>query len=210
MAHPQWNERFFASTRGQVVLLLRGGATTVADLASALALTDNAVRAHLAALERDGLVRQGPPRRGTSKPAFTYHLTPAADRLFPHAYGLLLWHFIDVLAKQVPPDQLVSALRQVGSRLAAGYAAPTGNLSERVAGAVDVLHELGGITDAESSEEGFVIQGRDCPFAAAASGHPVVCQLGEALLSDYLGVTVTAECETSGEPHCRFVVRTSS
>ena len=51
------DERFFASTRGRVTTLLRQGDRTVEELAQALGLTDNAVRAHLVTLERDGLVR---------------------------------------------------------------------------------------------------------------------------------------------------------
>ena len=70
MASTRWDQRFFASTRGQVVTLLRQGHATVEDLARALGLTDNAVRAHLAALERDGLVVQSGLRRGTGKPAY--------------------------------------------------------------------------------------------------------------------------------------------
>ena len=48
----QANARFLASTRGQIVILLRQGHATVDDLATTLGLTDNAVRAHLAGLER--------------------------------------------------------------------------------------------------------------------------------------------------------------
>lgn len=59
MVAPSRDERFFASTRGQVVTLLRRGSRTVDELAGTLGLTDNAVRAHLAGLERDGLVTQG-------------------------------------------------------------------------------------------------------------------------------------------------------
>ena len=46
-----------------MVQLLRRASRTVEELAQALGLTDNAVRAHLATLERDGLVRQGGLRR---------------------------------------------------------------------------------------------------------------------------------------------------
>src|SRR5262245_19414890 len=91
------DERFFASSRGQVVTLLRRGERTVDEMAQALGLTDNAVRAHLATLERDGLVRQAGLRRGTSRPAYAYALTPAAERLFPKAYGALLRLLLDVL-----------------------------------------------------------------------------------------------------------------
>src|SRR3954464_14674067 len=84
------DERFLASTRGQVVTLLRPGERTVDEMAQTLGLSDNAVRAHLATLERDGLVRQAGLRRGTSRPAYAYALTPAAERFFPKVYGALL------------------------------------------------------------------------------------------------------------------------
>jgi predicted ArsR family transcriptional regulator len=69
MAKTKIGERFFGSTRGRLVRLLRGAARTVEELAAALALTDNAVRAHLATLERDGLVQQAGVRRGGAQAA---------------------------------------------------------------------------------------------------------------------------------------------
>ena len=72
------NERFFESTRGQIITLLRRSDLTVEELARALGLTDNGVRAHLTILERDGIVRQrGSVRRssGGGKPAYIYELT---------------------------------------------------------------------------------------------------------------------------------------
>ena len=53
MARSNWNQRFFSSTRGRILTLLRREKRTVEDLAGELTLTDNAVRAHLATLERD-------------------------------------------------------------------------------------------------------------------------------------------------------------
>ena len=63
--------RFMESTRGQIVSLLRRSARTVEELAGALGLTNNAIRNHLATLERDGIVRQEGIRRGpgAGKPA---------------------------------------------------------------------------------------------------------------------------------------------
>src|ERR671928_1702040 len=83
MAGARWDKRFFASTRGRIVALLRRTARTVDELAAALDLTDNAVRAHLATLERDGLVEQQGVRRGAGKPAAAYALTLEAEHLFP-------------------------------------------------------------------------------------------------------------------------------
>ena len=200
------DERFFASTRGQVATLLRHGERTVEELAQALGLTDNAVRAHLATLERDGLVRQTGLRRGTSKPAYAYGLTPAAERLFPKAYGTLLRLLLDVLAERLPPSAVDDALRDVGHRVAAAQAAPVGELRDRVDQALAVLADLGGLAEADEREDGLVIRGASCPLAAALPGHPEVCLLAETLLSDLIGVPVAECCERGDQPRCCFAV----
>src|SRR5215472_196220 len=98
------NQRFFASTRGKIVTLLRRGSRTVEELAEALNLTDNAVRAHLIALERDGLVQQRGQRRSSSKPASTYDLAQAAEDLFPKAYAQVLDQLLGVLGEQMTTE----------------------------------------------------------------------------------------------------------
>src|SRR5215208_7575976 len=96
------DERFFDSTRGRIVSLLRGGTGTVNELAEKLELTDNAVRAHLLSLERDGLIRQSGVQRGPRKPHFAYVLTAEAERLFPKAYDALLNQLIATLKGRLP------------------------------------------------------------------------------------------------------------
>ncbi|HSP06209.1 MAG TPA: ArsR family transcriptional regulator, partial [Acidobacteriota bacterium] len=110
--------RFFSSTRGQIVRLMRGATRTVEDLAASLNLTDNAVRAHLATLERDGLVSQTGVRRGTRKPHFTYALTSAAEELFPKSYDALFNVLLTVLKGKLTSQQLKKVLREVGRKLA--------------------------------------------------------------------------------------------
>ena len=53
------------------------------ELAAALGLTDNAVRAHLLSLERDGLAHQSGTQPGFRKPHATYALTAEAEQIFP-------------------------------------------------------------------------------------------------------------------------------
>lgn len=198
-----WERRFFASTRGQVVTLLRRDERTVDELAQSLGLTDNAVRAHLAALERDGLVRQGGLRRGGGKPAYAYELTADAERLFPKADGLLLRLLLDALAQRLPDPELDDVLQEVGRHAAAGIAAPEGDLRTRIDAAVHLLDDLGGLAEYEEHDDGFVIRGYSCPLAAASPGTPAVCQLTAALLTEVTGAPVCARCEP---PHCRFDV----
>src|ERR687885_2014067 len=123
LATTRWDRKFFESTRGQLVTLLRRGGRTVEELARALGLTDNGVRAHLAALERDGIVRQrGSVRRGSGggKPAFVYELTPEAEELFPKAYEPVLRELLDALAQRLGPEESEALLRSVGRSMAEG------------------------------------------------------------------------------------------
>src|SRR5918999_5543274 len=117
------DKRFFESTRGRIVALLRGTRKTVNELADDLELTDNAVRAHLLSLERDGLIKQGGIQRGTRKPHFAYELTEEAEQLFPKAYDALLNQLISVLKGRLTPGALDEVLRDVGRSLAGAQGA---------------------------------------------------------------------------------------
>ncbi len=206
MPATRWDQRFFASTRGQVVALLRRASRTVEELAHILRLTDNAVRAHLASLERDGLVRQHGVRRGVGKPAYAYELTPEAERLFPKAYGPVLHGLLDVLAERMPPEELEALLRGVGRRLAVGPMVPAADWRARLEAAVAVLNELGGLAELEERDGAFVIRGYSCPLAAAVPGHPEVCKLAEVLLTEVVGAPVRECCDRGERPHCQFEV----
>src|SRR5229473_8566193 len=132
MARKNWNRWFFASTRGQIITLLRRSSRTVDELAQALDLTHTAVRAHLAALERDGLVQQRSARRGSGKPSSVYDLAPTAEYLFPKTYGQLLYQLLEVLQRRMTPEEVETLLREVGRRMAAHWKIPSGNLRVRL------------------------------------------------------------------------------
>ena len=206
MSRQPWNARFFASTRGQIVILLRRASLTVEELAQALHLTDNAVRAHLVTLERDGIVQQSGERRGNGKPASVYELAPEAEHLFPKAYGSVLRQLLDVLHEQLLSEDVESVLRKVGQRLAQQWERPRGDLRLRLEAAVEVLNELGGMAELEMGDGIYCIRGYSCPLAAAVPEHPEVCRLAEVLLSEIVGVPLHEQCDRHGSLHCRFTV----
>ena len=200
-----FDKRFFDSTRGQIVTLLRSAPCTVDELAGKLNLTDNAVRAHLATLERDGLVRQSGQRRGLRKPHFTYLLTEEADRLFPKAYDALLNQLIAVLKTRLEPAEIENVLREVGRALAAN-APQNGNLEHRVQTALKVLESIGGAAEVEQQGDKMVIAASGCPLAAAVALHPEVCRLAETLIAEIVKVPVEERCDRDGRPKCRFEI----
>jgi predicted ArsR family transcriptional regulator len=204
-----WDQKFFHSTRGQLVTLLRRAGSTVEELAQAVSLTDNGVRAHLAILERDGIVRQRGSKRhgsGGGKPAYTYELTPAAEDLFPKAYEPVLRQLLDVLAEQLGPEESEALLRSVGRRIAEEQTVPADGVHARLEAAVDVLNELCGVAELEERDGSFVIRGYSCPLAGVSPDHPEVCRMAETLLTELAGVPVYEHCDRSERPRCCFEV----
>jgi predicted ArsR family transcriptional regulator len=207
-----WDQKFFEGTRGKVVTLLRRGGCTVEGLARELDLTDNGVRAHLATLERDGIVRQrGAVRRGSGggKPAYIYELTPEAEGLFPKAYEPVLRQLLNVLAGQLGPEESEALLRRVGRRIAEGQPIPADGVRVRLETAAAMLNELGGLAELEERDGSSVIRGYSCPLAAVVSDHPEVCRMVEALLTELAGVPVNEHCDRGERPRCCFEVAPS-
>ena len=200
------DRRFFDSTRGQIVTILRASPCTVDELAGKLDLTDNAVRAHLLTLERDGLIRQSGLRRGPRKPHFTYELTPEADALFPKAYDALLNQLIAVLKNRLKPSEIEEVLREVGRAVAAD--APSAHdLDGRMKIAIKVLETMGGAAQIERDEDRILIAATGCPLAAAVTVHPQVCRLAETLVAEIVKVPVEEKCDREGRPKCRFEIK---
>src|SRR5947208_1754799 len=157
MATEHLPKRFFAGTRGRILTLLRRENRTVDELAQELELSGNAVRVHLTALERDGLVQQEQSeRRGVGKPAYIYKLSPRAQSLFPKAYDRALDQMLNILAERMTFDEIEELLRAIGRRMAApeslehlrsgqerSRSAPNGGVRARLDMAVDILNQLG-------------------------------------------------------------------
>ena len=206
---PVFGRRFLETTRGQVVALLRNGPQTVDELAVALGLTDNAVRAHVATLERDGIVGQRGVRRGegAGKPAAVYQLTPDAEAMFSRAYAPVLGAMLEELATAVPEERRKALLADVGRRLSIGLIPPADATREsRLQTALDVLGELGGVARLEDREGRSVIRGQGCPLSTTVARRPEACHVVEALLGEIVGTPVRQCCEHGQRPSCCFEV----
>lgn len=179
------------------------------ELAQALALTENAVRSHLATLERDGLVRQCGERRSGTKPASVYELAPDTGHLFPTSYAQVLLHLLDALSERMAPGEREELLRATGRRLAAMRRLPDGDVRLRLGRAVEMLDELGGLVELQETDDTPAIYELRCPFAALVTDHPEACQLAEALLGELVGAPVQQRCTCNGFPHCWFIVQIS-
>jgi predicted ArsR family transcriptional regulator len=213
MVQSTLNARFFESTRGRIVDLLRRDSRTVDELAAELGVTDNAVRLHLGMLERDGVVRSGGVRREGSvgKPATIYEIAPEADPLFSNAYLPFLSTLLTSLADRLSVRELRALMRDVGQRLAAETKPGEGNLAARAELASRVLNELGGLTTVEPASGGKTVslRGCGCPLSVAVSEREEVCLAVQTMLAELTGTDVKERCDRSGErPRCCFELTT--
>lgn len=200
--------QLLGSTRGEILTLVCSGPRTIADLSGRLGVTANAVRAHLVALERDGLVRRGEARGGVGKPAHVYEATRGGRGLLSHAYEPALGAVLDALVERMPPEEVEAVLRRAGSRLGNAHAAGGGDLVSRIGVALRVLETLGSVArleEADGSGE-HVIRGQCCPLAELVSDHPQVCSMLEAMLEKIVGAPVRERCDRGEAPSCRFLV----
>jgi predicted ArsR family transcriptional regulator len=202
-----WEKQIGGVARGRIIALLRRGASTVEELAAELGVTDNAVRAHLQLLEREGLIRASGSRQGpgAGKPATTYELSDHAESALSSAYAPVLTALLQTLAERMPPDTLDAILREAGRRI--GPPSPeSGSLDARVRAAAKLLSGLGSELDVERTSSGFVLRGYACPLASAVRGEPTACHAVEELVSAVVGEPVHEHCDRTSTPRCRFEV----
>ena len=201
------DKKFYKSTRGRIVLSLRDGTKTVNDLAAELGLTDNAVRAQLATLERDRLVEQGEIVKGHRKPHFSYRLTEEARHLFPTSYHSLLNRTLDVLKRRWSVNTVREVMRDVGRSIGLSREPSSRTSEARIQAALEALADVGGRATLIEENGKQVIKSEACPFAEAVSEHPEVCKMAESMVAEVVGRGVHEACDRMGSlPKCRFEI----
>lgn len=208
MKGTKFGQNFFESTRGQVIGLLRRGVGTVEELSTKLELTDNAVRAHLATLERDGLVERRGTQPGLRKPHVHYVLTAEAEQLYPKAYSTLFNQLLTVLKRRVGAEELESILTEVARSLAVGNTPDDHEtLESRAARAISMFESMGGAPALKDEGDKVLIASvTSCPFDTSVSRHPEVCRLAETFISEVTGLKVKEHCQKGERPKCSFEI----
>ena len=206
MADSTRRRKFFETTRGQIVQLLCDGARTVTELAEQLGVSENAVRSHLASLDREGLVHLSGKRPGTRKPHFSYELSPKAHDLFSKGYEPVLLELLEVLSRRGNIDDLAL---ETARRIVQTYlpklrrrSLPPGSkpLSPKPTDAgvpLTLVHENGHV----------LIRGCSCPLTSVTMRRPELCDVIARLLSETLEQPVEQQCDHQGAPRCEFRFR---
>jgi DeoR family suf operon transcriptional repressor len=168
-----------APTRRQILEALKKRGELAADeLATALKLTTSGVRQHLVALTSDGLVAHRQVREGPGRPRHCYHLTSAADALFPRAYSDLTNELLGYASDDDP--ELVERLfeRRRKRRVQDARDRLKGkDFEEKVEELAEILDEDGYLADFQPMPdgEGFFITEHNCAILGVARRYGQAC-----------------------------------
>ena len=192
------------------LLLQNKGGLTVEDLSKGLGITDNAVRQHITALERDGMVAGGETQSTGGRPERLYGLTAAGRELFPRHYSWFAELLIDSLREEQGTDALRGRLESIGKavgRQVMARVAGTKDKAERIRALSDIMRELGyqsGSIDLPNDKLP-AIEATNCVFHNLAQRYPEVCHFDLAMMSEIVGCGVIHdECMVRGGHVCRF------
>jgi predicted ArsR family transcriptional regulator len=180
---------------------------TVEQLAQGLAVTRTAVRQHLTALERDGLVERGATQPTGGRPEQLYRLTAKGQEIFPRRYSWFAELLLQLLESRLGTEALAEQLAEIGTKVAATLPPPAQDTQEaRIAALAGIMRELGYDARPQENADGLPrIVASNCVFHHLAARFPEVCQLDLALLAQYVGEPVThEECMVRGGGSCRF------
>lgn len=176
-------------------------------LAAKLRISDNAVRVHLIALERDGLIeRSGIVRSGTvGQPAAEYDLTPAGEQALSSAYPAALAALAAAAGERLDARNRRALFLEAGKRLAETTSRQdSGTLQERAESCAALIDSLGGSTSVTNLKGAAIIDGAGCPLATAVRGEPTTCYMIEALIETHGGLHAEQLCTHGDKPSCRF------
>ncbi|MFZ6646163.1 helix-turn-helix transcriptional regulator [Undibacterium sp. TJN25] len=190
------------------LLLKNKSGMTADELSAKLAITRNAVRQHLAALETDGLLKKGVTRASGGRPEQLYVLSDKGSECFPRHYAWFAQLLIESVQQEAGADALGDRLVSMGTRVGNQLRAQHPELvsrGEKVQKVSEIMEELGYDAQNASDNKAEAVVADNCVFHTLALGNPNICRFDLALLSAFTESSVDHQaCMARGDNICRF------
>lgn len=190
----------------------RRGARSIAELASHVGVSYEAVRQHLSQLAADGWVTSQVERaaNGPGRPMSLYRLTTAGDHLFPKEYDDLAVALIDAAGERLGAEAVRTLLAEVAERKVERWLPQLADLSfdERLEALRDVYLEGDPYCRVEHGDGGEAkLVEMNCPYLEVARRRPALCSVTVSVLRRLLGRRVVrSERFQDGDGRCVFRV----
>ncbi|MGZ9586042.1 helix-turn-helix transcriptional regulator [Paenibacillus marinisediminis] len=201
-----------SSTRKQVMQLLKtNGELSAKDLTAKLGITGMAVRRHLDALERDGLIEFRTIRQPMGRPTALYRLTELAESHFPKNYHTVALDLLGELEGEAGEGMVNRLFDLRKETLQHKYAEALENkgLHEKVQTLAEIQNENGYMVELQQeSDDTFLLKEHNCPIAQIANHYNHACQCELNLFESLLNANVhRTECLAKGDNKCVYVIK---
>ena len=197
-------------TRRQVLEILKKSDGMTADqLAAEIGVTSMAVRKHLAALERDGLIETTNARRAVGRPVNVYRVSPLAAEAFPNRYDEIATGLLTDLARldgMAKANLLLERREERTRAFLRQRVAGARTLDERVDALARGMDELGYLATWEKESDGsYMLKQYNCAVNRVACSFPATCDFELETFRLLLGADVERACHIpSGDHHCAY------
>lgn len=191
-------------------LLEHKSGATLDELTKAVGLSRTAVNQHLVALEKQGHIRKGTPRRTAGRPQHVYVLTETGANLFPKQYSWFSKMLIETLRKQVGAEQVWQYMYDLGVSLSASLIPRLvgKNRTERINEIVKIMNETGFVARTLTGAGGEKlprVECKNCVYHDLSKDYPEVCRFDIGFLAGLMGAEVEHQsCMQRGGDACRF------
>lgn len=190
-------------------LLKKKSGVTVDELSKGLKITRNAIRQHLAALARDGLLSAGTTRPSGGRPQQLYILTDKGREVFPRHYSWFAQLVVEAIKHEHGAEGLRKRLGAMGADVAAQLRTQHPGLKTReqkVRTLATVMSQLGyNATSTGSAHKTPVIEADNCIFHELAVKNPEICHFDLEMMGEFADSKVDhQECMARGGNVCRF------
>ena len=175
-------------------LIKRRGPQRVADIATALSITDEAARQQLARLARLDLVRAQMTAASVGRPAREWSLTDAGHARFPDRHADLTLAIIDAVRAEFGESGIDRMIGRREAEMRATYATSlsgTNDLGKRVARLAEMRSREGYMASATRIPGGWSLIEDHCPICTAATACQGFCRSELDVFRDVLGEGVT-------------------
>ncbi|UBF30033.1 transcriptional regulator (plasmid) [Kovacikia minuta CCNUW1] len=183
--------------RAIVQRLKQAGALDAETLASHFNITAMAVRQHLYALQKQGLVTYQEEPRPMGRPAKLWQLTSAADRFFPDRYAeltLSLIHSVQTAFGDAGLDRLLEVRTREQIQAYQAIVPRRASLKRRLDALAKQRTEEGYMAEVLPQADGsFLLVEKHCPICAVATACVGMCRTELEVFQAALGEDVTIE-----------------
>lgn len=181
---------------------------TLQQLGERVGVTRTAIRQHMTALEKDGLVTQNGVIPTGRRPSRTYGLTERGRETFQRRYDLLSLSMLAAMRAHLGEGGTEQVLMAMADALAADWSTELSHLTgeQRRHAVVNKMQQLG--YHARLKEDGQQVEALNCIFHRVAAASRAVCRFDERLVTLLLGTEVKlTSCMAEGDRSCVFARR---